>query len=487
MRLSELSSSVEHVSGTDLGDDPVVSSLTFDSRRVATGSLFFAVPGEVADGHDYAAGAVNSGAAALVVERPLDLPVPQIVVRNSRAAMPAIAAAFFGNPSQKLTVLGVTGTNGKTTIVSMIAAIASSAGKKSHVIGTLTGARTTPEAIDLQQELAAAVADGIELVAMEVSSHALVQQRPDNVSFDAAVFTNLTVDHLDYHESMESYFAAKSMLFEPHRTRTAVVWTDDEYGRRLADSLHTNVVAVGEGNADVDRIDVARSSFRWKGQQINLPMGGRFNVANALLAAVAASSIGIGDEDIAAGLTSLKPVAGRFEPVESGQQFGVIVDYSHTPDSLDGAVRAAKAVAEGRVILVFGAGGNRDRSKRPMMGAVANQNADLVVLTSDNPRSEDPETILDEIEAGLPGGASVWLRESDRRQAIRAAFAEAAPGDVVLIAGKGHETTQTIGTEVLPFDDRQVARETLAEMGFSPAPSPAKQAPSPAKQEETDS
>ena len=472
MRLSELSSSVLQLPGSALGDDPDITSLSFDSREATAGGLFFAVPGEVSDGHDHAAGAVEQGAVALVVERPLDLGVPQIVVSDCRAAMPIIAAMFFGNPSERLTVIGVTGTNGKTTIVAMLAAIAEAAGLDAHVIGTLTGARTTPEAIKLQGELASAVASGVDLVAMEVSSHALVQHRPDNVAFDAAIFTNLTVDHLDYHESMESYFEAKALLFAPHRSGTAVLWTDDEYGQRLSEQLAAvegspAVVAVGEHVAAIDRIDVARSSFRWNGEHVDLPMGGRFNVANALLAAEAASAVGIEASVIARGLTDLQPVAGRFEPVESGQEFGVIVDYSHTPDSLRGALRAAKAVAAGRVIVVFGAGGDRDRSKRPMMGAVAYENADLVVLTSDNPRSEDPEAILDEIEQGVPDGASVWMRESDRRSAIEAALREAHPGDVVLVAGKGHESTQTIGSDVFPFDDRQVAREFLSEMGFT--------------------
>lgn len=472
MRLSELSSTVDRLPGTEMGDDPEISSLFFDSRKAAAGGLFFAVPGDVTDGHDHAADAIAGGAIALVVERKLEVAVPQVLVADCRAAMAPIAARFYGNPSEALTVVGVTGTNGKTTIVSMIASVAGTAGLKSQVIGTLTGARTTPEAIDLQAELAAAVADGVELIAMEVSSHALVQRRSDHVAFDAAIFTNLTVDHLDYHESMESYYDAKALLFSPGRSSTAVLWTDDPYGRRLADTLgqaegSPEVIAVGEHRAQIDRVDVASSRFRWNGRLIDLPMGGRFNVANALLAAEAAQAVGIGADIIASGLTGLSPVPGRFEPIESGQPFGVIVDYSHTPDSLVGALETANAVAEGRVIVVFGAGGDRDRSKRPMMGAVAYQNADLTILTSDNPRSEDPETILDQIQSGLPDDASDgWQREVDRRSAIHAALSHADPGDVVLIAGKGHEATQTIGTDVLPFDDRQVARDLLAEMGF---------------------
>ncbi len=478
MRLSELFVALESLGGASLVEppdtaappsDPEVTSLFFDSRKAASGGVFVAVPGDVSDGHDHAAEAVASGAVALVVERPLDIGVPQVVVADSRAAMPVLAATFYNHPSEQLTVLGVTGTNGKTTIVSMLAAIATAAGHNSRVIGTLTGARTTPEAIDLQRELADAVSSGVDVVAMEVSSHALVQRRADNVAFDAVIFTNLTVDHLDYHESMDSYFEAKALLFEPGRSNTAVLWVDDDYGQRLADQLASFegppvAVPVSEAQIAIDSIDVARSSFRWRDQQVDLPMGGRFNVANAVLAAEAAAAVGIDPTAIARGLTGLQPVAGRFEPVECGQDFGVIVDYSHTPDSLRGALQAAKAVASGRVIVVFGAGGDRDHTKRPMMGAVACENADLVVLTSDNPRSERPDEILDQIEAGMAGDSH--QREPDRRAAIRVALGEAQAGDVVLVAGKGHEDTQTIGTEVLPFDDRQVARELLADLGY---------------------
>ncbi len=465
MQLRDLAAVVDCLPGTELGDNPDIAGLFFDSRQVVEGSLFFAVPGESSDGHDHIESAMAAGAAAVVVERPSPFELPQIVVESSRAAMAPIAAAFHDNPSQKLTVVGVTGTNGKTTTVSMIAAIAEAAGLSASVIGTLTGARTTPEAIDLQAQLAQAVAGGVDLVAMEVSSHALVQHRADCVAFAATVFTNLSVDHLDYHESMDDYFAAKARLFAPGRGRTAVIWVADDWGVVLADqcaAAEIETVRVSPDLADVALADVGASSFVWCDQQVDLPMGGRFNVANALLAAETALALDIAPSDVASGLTNLLPVPGRFELVEAGQAFGIVVDYSHTPDSLEGAILAAKDVAQGRVLTVFGAGGDRDRSKRPMMGEVAHRNADLVVVTSDNPRSEDPMVIIEDVVSGMAG--EPWLIEVDRRSAIEAALREALPGDVVLLAGKGHETTQTIGAVVSDFDDRAVAREILASL-----------------------
>ncbi len=466
MLLSELSAGVDALDGTTLGADPDILAITFDSRRVEPGSLFFAVVGESSDGHVFAEQAVAAGAVALVVERPLDLDVAQVVVANTRAAMAPIAATFYRHPSNDVHVIGITGTNGKTTCVSMVAAIVAAAGQQCHVIGTLTGARTTPEAPELQSQLADAAANGAQVVAMEVSSHALVQHRADSVAFDVGAFTNLSTDHLDYHNTMDEYFEAKARLFEPGRCATSVVWTDDPYGRQLADRVanadHGVVREVNESLVEIVSMSVAKSIFDWRGNQIELPMGGRFNIANAIVAAEACHAIGIGESHIVSGLASLEPVPGRFQIVDAGQPFGVVVDYSHTPVGLELAIEAARGVASGRVIVVFGAGGDRDRSKRPMMGA-ASERADLVVVTSDNPRSEDPDAIIAEIVAGMANAP--WLVEGDRRDAIGAALVEAVEGDVVVIAGKGHETTQTIGDRVLDFDDRKVARQLIESMG----------------------
>ena len=445
------------LAGTD------VSSLTLDSRVVHGGALYCCVPGTRHDGHDFAAEAVAAGAAAVLGERVLDVAVPQIVVSSVRPVLGPLASALHGHPSEQLTVIGVTGTNGKTTTAYLLGAIFESAGRTSAVLGTLTSARTTPEAPELQARLAELRDDGVQVVAMEVSSHALVQHRVDAVRFAAAILTNLSQDHLDYHRTMEEYFDAKARLFEPGRANALVVNRDDPWGRRLLEALSgddRNVTSFSLDDATEVRVGAEGTSFRWDGVELSLPLRGRFNLANALAAATTAKVLGVGVEAVARGLASLHSVPGRFEAVDVGQEFAVVVDYAHTPAALEAVLRAAREMASGRLIVVFGCGGDRDRSKRRPMGEVATRIADLSVLTSDNPRSEDPEEILAEVHAGAAGpGAAVV--EIDRSRAISTALAAAEPGDVVVIAGKGHESGQEIGGRILPFDDAAVAQEAL--------------------------
>jgi UDP-N-acetylmuramoyl-L-alanyl-D-glutamate--2,6-diaminopimelate ligase len=442
----------------------VLRSVSHDSRAVSHGALFCCVVGERSDGHDHAAAAVERGATALLVERELDLDVPQVVVDDVRAAMAPAAAEVYGRPADRLRTVGVTGTNGKTTVVSLIGHVLERAGRAAGVIGTLTGERTTPEAPELQARLAGFVVDGVTDVAMEVSSHALVLHRVDAITFDVAVFTNLGRDHLDFHGTPEAYFAAKATLFEPGRCRAAVVDVDDVHGRLLLDASEVPVVGTSLADA-VDLTSTPRgSTFTWRGLRVDLPVPGRHNVSNALLAAEACRLLDIAPEVIAAALSDAPVVPGRFEAVDAGQDFTVVVDYAHTPDALEGVLAAARDMAPvgASVTVVFGCGGDRDAGKRPEMGAVACRLADTVVLTNDNPRSEDPLRILEEIRTGCPDAPRI---EPDRRAAIHLALAGAGPGDVVVIAGKGHEQGQVVGDTVTPFDDRAVAREELAALG----------------------
>jgi UDP-N-acetylmuramoyl-L-alanyl-D-glutamate--2,6-diaminopimelate ligase len=450
---------VQHVVGDPDAVD--VTGVVHDSRAVAQGALFCCVPGTVVDGHDFAERAVDRGAVALLCERVLSAPVVQAVVPATRVAMGAAAAAFHHHPSRDLEVVGVTGTNGKTTTTHLLRSVFESAGRPAAVIGTLTGARTTPEATELQELLASMRDDGVRSVAMEVSSHALAQHRVDGTWFRVGVFTNLSRDHLDFHRSMDEYFDAKASLFTSERCAHAVVNVDDDWGRLLADRVQ--VPWEPYSLADVTDIDLdARSSrCRWEGTELHVPFGGVFNLSNALAAAVTARAMGIDRAAIAAGIAVAGPVPGRFELVDVGQPFAVIVDYAHTPDGLEQVLRAARDLASaGSVVVVFGAGGERDPSKRAPMGEVASRLADRVVLTSDNPRGEDPVSIIEAIQTGIKDPSSVQI-QPDRRHAIAAAVGDARAGDVVVIAGKGHETTQTIGDDVVPFDDRQVATELL--------------------------
>jgi UDP-N-acetylmuramoyl-L-alanyl-D-glutamate--2,6-diaminopimelate ligase len=442
----------------------VITGVTHDSRRVEPGWLFCCVPGSVADGHRFAAEAAERGAAALLVEHRLPLPLPQLEVAAARPAVAVLAATFWGHPSRRLTLFGVTGTNGKTTVTHFLGRILAAAGRRAEVIGTLSAERTTPEATDLQAQLAGFADDGVEAVAMEVSSHALTLHRVDEVHFTVAVFTNLTRDHLDFHPTMEAYFAAKARLFEPSRAARAVVNLDDPRGRLLRDSAL--IPTTGFELADAGELDLRADGtrFRWRGRPVVLQLAGRHNVANALAAATAAEQAGIDTEAIVAGLGALERVPGRFDPVDAGQPFAVVVDYAHTPDALERVLESARELVApaGRVIVVFGCGGDRDRTKRAPMGEIASRLADLSVITTDNPRSEAPDEIARQVRAGAVPGADVVL-EPDRSAAFALAFDRARPGDVVVLAGKGHERNQVFADHVVDFDDRAEAVRLLTE------------------------
>ena len=454
------------IDAVEVRGDPAsteVTSIEFDSRRVQAGSLFCCVPGARTDGHLHAADAVERGATALLCEHFLDLDVSQVRVATGdlRPAMASVASTFYGHPSRSLRMVGVTGTNGKTTVTHLVRSILDRSGVPTGIIGTLAGERTTPEAPDLQRLLSAFLIEGSQAVAMEVSSHALTQHRVDAIDFEVAAFTNLSRDHLDHHGSMEEYFAAKARLFETGRVRTAVVAVDDPWGGRLASSLAGPVVPVRWSEATSVRTAVGSTSFLWRGRAVTLPLTGRFNVDNALIAATVATVLGVDEDRVVEGLTHAGPVPGRMEVV-ANDPFSVIVDYAHTPAGLEVALNSARDLAgSGRVLCLFGCGGDRDQGKRPEMGAVSSRLADVVVLTSDNPRSEDPLAVIEQIRTGLGTGADVVV-EPDRAEAIRLAVGLARPGDVVLVAGKGHETTQTEAGHTRPFDDRVEARRALA-------------------------
>jgi len=448
-----------------------VSGVAHDSRQVQPGDLFCCLPGHGTDGHRFAAEAVGRGAVGLLCEQVLDLPVPQarVAAGQARPAMARVAAAFYGYPSRDLVMAAVTGTNGKTSVAHLLGAVLGHAGHPTTVLGTLSGARTTPEASDLQRTLAdvrdRAPAGSQPAVTMEVSSHALAQSRVDGIHFDVAVFTNLSHDHLDYHGTMESYFAAKASLFTPDRAVKGVVNAEDRWGRRLLADAKVPMVAVrADAATDVD-LAVGRSTFTWRGHRVELSMTGAVNVHNAVMAAEAAVALGLDPAEVAAGLATAAPVPGRLEVVPS-PDLAVLVDYAHTPDGLAVALDEARRLAGGgRVVVVFGCGGDRDRAKRPMMGEVAVRLADRAYLTSDNPRHEDPAAIIDEVVAGTGDAVATGrlVVDADRRRAIGQAVADARSGDVVVVAGKGHETVQEIGDRRLPFDDRVVVADALAD------------------------
>ncbi|HEX3041363.1 MAG TPA: UDP-N-acetylmuramoyl-L-alanyl-D-glutamate--2,6-diaminopimelate ligase [Solirubrobacterales bacterium] len=480
MRLAEL---VAGLPGARVvGDGSVgVEELAYDSRKVEPGTLFCCVVGEKSDGHEFGPRAVEDGAVALVVERELtEVAVPQVVVPDSRAAMAPLAARFYGDPTAELRVVGVTGTNGKTTTAFLVHEILKAAEYPCGLLGTvkqIVGGvqkeveRTTPEAIELQRTFCQMLAGGDEACAMEVSSHAMTLHRADAIHFEVAVFTNLTQDHLDFHADMEDYFLAKRKLFEAGPT-TAIVNVDDPYGRRLAGEFECLTFSAEGAEADYSARDVSfdAGGARFSVGEMDLRTGlpGHFNVANALGAFAAAEAMGVGAEIAAAGLARAARVPGRFEPIDEGQGFSVLVDYAHTPDSLENVLRAARRLTSGRLISVFGAGGDRDRDKRPKMGRAGAELSDLAVITSDNPRSEDPEAIVAEVAAGAEGAAELEV-VVDRREAIALALGRAGSGDTVVIAGKGHEQGQEFEAgRKIPFDDREVAREELWKLG-SPA------------------
>jgi UDP-N-acetylmuramoyl-L-alanyl-D-glutamate--2,6-diaminopimelate ligase len=452
-----------------------ILDLAYDARAAAPGALFFCVRGMRVDGHDFAPQAVENGAVALVVERPLDLPVPQLVVEDSRAAMAVAADEFFGRPTTELQVAGVTGTSGKTTTAFLLYAVLAAAGRRPGLLGTVEtrvdgerrpATRTTAEAIDLQRLFHEMLDAGDKSCAMEATSHGSALGRLDGLRFAALVFTNLSQDHLDFHPTMEDYFQAKRRLFFGDAPPPAAVNVGDEYGRRLAGELGaagTPLVTFGFAeDADIRPVGLdlsgAVTTFTAAGIPLRTRLRGRFNVENVLGVVAAAQLLRIPDAAVSAGVESVGGVPGRFELVDEGQPFTVVVDYAHKPGALENVLRAARELTTGRVLCVFGAGGDRDAGKRPQMGRIASELADIPILTSDNPRSEDPEAIADQVLAGMSGEPEVEL---DRRAAIARAIELAEPGDVVVIAGKGHERGQEIAGRIVPFDDREVASEAL--------------------------
>ena len=456
-----------------------ISDLAYDTRRVGDGTLFFCVPGARVDGHDLAADAVAAGAGALVVEHPVDVAVPQLVVESSRAAMAVAADVFFGAPTERLTVAGVSGTNGKSTTTHLLRSMLEADGRRTGLVGTVewvvggevrAAPHTTPEAIDLQRLLREMVDAGDEAVALEASSHGSHYRRLDRVRFDALAFTNLSQDHLDLHGGMEEYFQAKRRLFTGVAPPPAAVNVGDPYGRRLAEELagahRAPLVTFGlrpEAEVRADGLEVGPrgSSFTAAGIAIETPLLGIFNVENILGAVAAATLLDVEDDAIAEGVRALRGVPGRFEAVDEGQDFAVVVDYAHKPDALAAALQASRQLGEGRLTVVFGAGGDRDRTKRAEMGRIARELADRVILTNDNPRAEEPVAIVEEILQGTGTDVEVDL---DRRSAIETAIDGAGEGDVVLIAGKGHEQGQEIAGVIHPFDDRDVVRAALARL-----------------------
>jgi UDP-N-acetylmuramoyl-L-alanyl-D-glutamate--2,6-diaminopimelate ligase len=469
-----------------------VSGVAYDSRKVMAGDLFVAVPGLRQDGRRYIEDALARGAAAVVLEWP-DLlegkAVPRVLVPSSREALARLADAYFGHPSGDLTVIGITGTNGKTTTSYLVDALLTARGQRTGLIGTvqyrvgtevISAGQTTPEAVELQSLLRRMVNAGVTAVAMEVSSHALALSRVDGIDFDIAVFTNLTQDHLDFHPSMDTYFTAKRRLFAllaagPKSGRAAVVNADDPSGISMVAGLPLRMITYGiRERADVraERWTSGAEGIRMSVQtpagplDIVSPLVGEHNVMNLLATAGVGVALGIAPDAIGRALGSVGSVPGRFERVEAGQPFLVIVDYAHTPDALERTLETAQKLRApgGRLAVVFGCGGDRDRGKRPLMGAIASRLCDRVWVTSDNPRSERPEAIIADIVAGIPGGPALDRHETlpDRRAAIQGALRWARAGDVVVIAGKGHETYQVLGSQVLPFDDRVEARAALA-------------------------
>jgi len=450
-----------------------VASLKYDSRRVLEGDLFAAIQGENFDGMDFLEEAARRGARSFMVPEGTD-PSPggaYVLSSNVRKTLALAARNFFGDPSSKLKVVGVTGTNGKTTTSYLIHGVLEQAGIDAGLIGTvqylvggevISAARTTPESPDLNGLLKTMVEKGCRSCIVEVSSHALTLHRVTGVNMEVALFTNLTRDHLDFHKDMEDYFRAKAVLFTEGEVNHRVINRDDPYGMRLLSELGPAVLTYGMQEGDITPAGPVvletwgsrcRLETPWGIVDVNTSLPGRFNLYNIMAAVAACGLLGLSASDITTGLSSVTRIPGRFEKVDRGQPFNAVVDYAHTPDALKNVLENARAVTGGRVITVFGCGGDRDTSKRPLMGQVAGQLSDLVFVTSDNPRSEDPEAILDDIMEGVADARGVVKRIPDRREAIETAVREAGPGDMLLVAGKGHENYQIIGDRVLPFSD----------------------------------
>jgi UDP-N-acetylmuramoyl-L-alanyl-D-glutamate--2,6-diaminopimelate ligase len=477
--------------------NPAVSGLEYDSRRVKPGDVFVAMRGESSDGNKFIAKAIAAGAIAVVSDSPAEIPregVAWAQVSHGRRALARLSANFYKRPAERLAITGITGTNGKSTTAFLLEAILSAAGRKSALVGTieyhvagkiLPAPHTTPEALDLNRILSEALGQGATETVMEVSSHALAQQRVYGIPFDVAVFTNLTRDHLDYHHTMEEYFASKQILFEGCGTdppRAAILNLDDEYGEKLtklSKKRSSEVLSYGlvSGDFHAERAEVTPRGSRFdlctpqEKVPVFSPLIGRVNVYNILAAAAAAYSRGCKTDAIASGIAGLSCVPGRFERVDCKQPFTVVVDYAHTDDALRNLTALARefvqqAGTKARVITVFGCGGDRDRTKRPLMGEAAGKGSDFVVLTSDNPRSEDPLAIINDAMVGLQRSGTRYKVEPDRKAAIASAIEEAGPGDIVLIAGKGHEKVQITRDGPIVFDDVVVARQALRAAGY---------------------
>ncbi len=463
--------------------DVEIASLCIDSRRVEVGALFFCTPGLQVDAHTFAPQAMEKGAVALVVQRKLELDIPQVLVEDVRKALSYMAAEYFGNPAEKLMMLGITGTKGKTTTSFLVKSIMEAAGVKCGLIGTvcsmigeetLPNRLTTPDPIETQTLLRRMVDAGMECVIMEVSAHALDMHRLAGVKFKVGAFSNFSQDHLDYFPDMDSYFAAKMRLMDPAICETIVYNVDDErvfsamrdvdcpkmrIGIRESSDVYANDIEIGERGCSF--LMTWHKHFR---TTVSLHLAGIFNVYNALMAAGIAICAGAGPESIRQGLENVHAVPGRIELLDTGTPYRVILDYAHSPDSLENVLRAVRQTAKGRMIALFGCGGDRDKAKRPMMGQIGGQLADYCILTSDNPRNEDPMIILDAIEAGIKPTGCDYIVIENRREAIRYALTHAEPGDVVVLAGKGHETYQDIKGVKHPFDEKVVVRELLEEM-----------------------
>jgi UDP-N-acetylmuramoyl-L-alanyl-D-glutamate--2,6-diaminopimelate ligase len=477
--LGELARAAAHLVVDVTGDRQTeIADLSHISDKVAAGDLFFCIEGFGVDGHDFAHDAVEAGAAALCVERPLGLGIPELVVGDSRQAAALIAAEFFGHPGEELLLVGVTGTNGKTTTTYLLESIFETDGRSAGLIGTI-GARfcgeevktvcTTPDPIDLQRMLRRMRSRGLDAVALEVTSHGLVLSRVDGLHFDAAVFTNLSPEHLGFHGGMAKYFAAKRALFDERRCSRAVVNCDDPYGRELLATIGVPVQSYGLARAAAIRAENVRLSRRGSefrlvtsagALEVSSALPGLFNVSNCLAAAAAALQVGIDLRVVADGIRRVERVPGRFELVDGTQPFSVVVDYAHTPAALESVLTEGRRFADAggaRLICVFGCGGGTYGGKRPLMGAIAARLAQHVILTSDNPRREDPAAIIEEIASAVPDA----LRIEDRREAIATALDLARANDVVVIAGKGHETEQELADRTIEFDDREVATAAL--------------------------
>jgi len=475
MLLSCLAKATPH---THIGEDVEVKELRYNSRKVEKGDVFCCVVGTFADGHKYAAQAVEAGAAALVVERQLELDVPQILVENTRVAMAEMAAAYYGNPADEMVMVGITGTNGKTSTSYMLKSVAERMGKKVGLIGTIRNMigdiiidteRTTPESVDLQRILRQMKDENVDVVIMEVSSHSLDQKRVHGISYDIGCFTNLTQDHLDYHKTFENYFSAKKLLFA--QCKKAVINLDDSYAADMVAGMDIPVMSVGvreQADITASEIDITTRgvqfdfNYRNVTSRFNVPIPGLFSVFNAMSAAGIALSLGWTLDSIKYGLEHMVSVSGRLEPLPTGKnEFTVLLDYAHTPDALENLLKTVRGFATGRVVTLFGCGGDRDHAKRPIMGEIAGRFSDFAIVTSDNPRSENPMDIIASVEDGVKKSGCEYIIIENRRDAIEYALKNAKKNDVIILAGKGHENYQEINGGKQHFDEKEIVSEIL--------------------------